>query len=455
MNKLYVLYIAMLCQLTIAMQPERIAIIGTGYVGLVTGTCLADIGHMVTCVDIDINKIRALRNNIVPIYEPGLLALIQKNVAEQRLHFTTDVEYAVKNAQVIFIAVGTPTDKETGQPNLTILKKAIHDITAYIDTYKIIVIKSTVPIGTGTWLKNELLTTYQIPSTHFDIISNPEFLREGNAIFDFMHPDRIVIGHTNERALAIMKNIYQPFITKNVPVLACNSSTAEAIKYASNIFLAMKICFINEIATICRNIDSDIKAVSHGIGLDPRIGPHFLNPGPGFGGSCLPKDTQALISLAKKLQVEIPLINAILTSNTIQQKKAYDLLMEAFNGNITGKTIAILGLAFKADTDDIRDSPAIPLIKLLREAGASIKAYDPKAIASMTAIYPDISYCTDYLDAITNSDAMIILTEWHEFKSIDLCHAASCMQHPIIIDMRCIIDKTECCHAGFRYFGIQ
>ncbi len=435
-------------------KPEKIAIIGTGYVGLVSGACFADMGHDVTCIDIDAKKIRLLHDGIIPIYEPGLKELVHHNVEHGRLHFTTSLEQGIASCGVVVIAVGTPIQETTGEVNLSIFEKVIRDIAHYLTSYKVIVIKSTVPVGTAEWVRNILVNEYQISEDNFDIVSNPEFLREGTAIYDFMNPDRVVIGYSDDKALHIMQNVYYPFMASKVPFIVANNATAEIIKYASNTFLAMKISFINEIASICRKTNGDIQGVADGIGSDPRIGKLFLKPGPGFGGSCLPKDTQALMNKAKELHLNTPLINAILESNAIHQERAFDMVYEALDGNLKGKTIAILGLAFKADTDDIRYSPAIPVIKKLLQHGVNIKAYDPVAMENMGLVFPEITYCNSYLEAVKDADACIVLTEWKEFSNIDLDDAVQSLKQRIIIDMRNVLDKNQLKKLRFNVYSV-
>ena len=330
----------------------------------------------------------------------------------------------------------------------------IENLARYLHTYKVLVIKSTVPIGTCEWVEKILCDQYGVSREYFDIVSNPEFLREGTAVYDFMNPDRIVVGCSRDNVLPYMKSIYQSFIDKGTPFLICNTATAETIKYAANTFLAMKICYINEIASLCRKTNSDIKIVAQGMGLDPRIGKHFLNPGPGFGGSCLPKDTQGIINKAHELHVTVPVIEAILESNKIHQKNAFDMVSEALDHNLAGKTIAILGLSFKAETDDIRYSPAIPIIAQLVEKGAIVKAYDPAAMHNMRAIFPNIRYEISCMDAIEDADAIIVLTEWEEFKKIDLRKAALLLKNRIVIDMRNILNNKELRNLDFYVRGV-
>lgn len=417
-----------------------ITVIGTGYVGLITGACLADLGHTVICTDNDQKKIELLNSGIIPIYEPGLEQLVQTNVAAQRLIFTHDIDDAIERADAIFIAVGTPM-RADGYADLSAFNSVFSKIIPHLDTYKLICIKSTVPIGVGNSLQKKL-QELEIDPRCYDIVSNPEFLREGSAINDFMHPDRIIIGTTSENARICMKELYAPLINANVPSFFTTLTSSEMIKYSSNAFLATKLSFINEIANLCDCTGADIFDVAYGMGLDKRIGLAFLKPGPGWGGSCFPKDSMALCTVANKSGNPLHLVETALAVNEKQKRKPVEKLEQLLDHQIEGKTIAILGLAFKNNTDDIRYSPAITTIELLLEKGAYIKAYDPAAMQNMRTLFPHISYENSIYDALSLADAAIIITEWEEFKAIDLMHAKQIMKSPIIVDARNLLDPA-------------
>ena len=430
-----------------------ITVIGTGYVGLITGACLADLGHHVICTDIDKKKIDLLNSGIIPIYEPGLDLLISANVNAQRLMFTCNVEDAIEEADVIFIAVGTPMGYD-GCANLTAFNAVFQTIISHLNDYKLICVKSTVPVGACNALL-EKLQEQEIDPRLYDIVSNPEFLREGSAIKDFMHPDRIIIGTNSENARLCMKELYAPLINANIPCFFTSTSSAEMIKYSSNAFLATKLSFINEIANLCDCTGADIADVAYGMGLDSRISPHFLRPGPGFGGSCFPKDCAALCMVGYTRGCPLHVVETALAVNEQQKRKPVEKLEYLLGHSLQGKTIAVLGLAFKNNTDDIRCSPAITTIELLLEKGAVIKAYDPAAINNMLILFPDITYENSLYDAITDADAAIIMTEWEEFKSIDLVYAKKLMQSPVIVDSRNLLDPAllKKYNFSFSLFG--
>lgn len=428
---------------------HTIAVLGTGYVGLITGACLADFGHTVICADTDHAKINQLNQGKIPIYEPGLEELVSGLVMLKKLSFTTDIDNAIAQADCIFIAVGTPMN-ESGCADLSALNKAFSMIIPHLGSYKLICIKSTVPIGTG----NNLLLMLQekgINPDLYDLVSNPEFLREGSAIYDFMNPDRIVVGTSCSRALAIMNELYAPLIDREVPCLCTSITSSETIKYASNAFLATKLSFINEIANLCDSAGADIVDVSDGMGLDKRIGKAFLKPGPGFGGSCFPKDCHALCAIGKTYGVPLNLVHAALQTNEEQKKKAVEKLMGLMEGDILGKTIALLGLAFKNNTDDIRYSPALTTIELLLHKGAFIRAYDPAAMNNMRKIFPAIGYADSVYEAVSNADAVIIITEWDEFKYIDLERIGMLMNKRVLVDVRNLLDPRELQRHNFKY----
>lgn len=422
-----------------ANEKPKITIIGTGYVGLVTGTCLAEVGNSVLCADINTQKINSLIQGIMPIYENGLEPLVKKHSLSERLSFTSDVPAAIAQADIIFIAVDTPMS-ESGAANLSALRRVIDTIAAHINHYKVIVTKSTVPVGTSLWIKDLLETEYNIPSDMFDVVSNPEFLREGSAVQDFLHPDRIVIGTDSDTARLYMTTIYQSFIAAHVPIIWTNIATAESIKYASNAFLALKISFINEMANFCDAMGADIQDIACAMGLDKRISPQFLKPGPGFGGSCFPKDSAALLHMAHQKNLSFFTIEAAINANILQKHKPVQKLLKIIS-NLEGKTIAILGLAFKANTDDIRYSPAITVIEDLIERGAQVQAYDPIAMENMRLVFPNLTYCASIDEAVSHVDAAIIVTEWNEFKEMDIAHIGQLMNSRIIIDARNILDK--------------
>jgi len=431
----------------------KIAVIGTGYVGLVTGAGLAEIGHVVTCVDIDQKKIDQLRAGLIPIYEPGLDKLVEKNVLENRLFFTTDIAHTITHNDILFIAVGTPMSDD-GQADMRYVYSVVESIAQYINGYKIIVTKSTVPVKTGKSIKKMLEETYHIDESIFAVVSNPEFLREGSAIQDFLFPDRIVIGSDNADAIAIMRDVYKNFSDNGSQIVTTNLETSELIKYAANASLAVKLSFLNEVANLCDRVGADANTVALGIGLDPRIGQHFLKQGPGYGGSCFPKDTQALVHIAALHGQSMDIIRAVIVANEYQKTIPVTKLKRLFctryrSDNLTGKKIAVLGLAFKANTDDIRYSPSITIIEQLLKAGASVNAYDPAAMENMRTMFPDIAYFSSAYDAIRDADAVIIATEWEEFKTLDFAYIKTIMQDYIIVDARNIINPEILVNSEF------
>ena len=444
----------------------KIAIIGTGYVGLVTGTCLADFGLQVTCVDQDETKISLLNSGGVPIYEPNLEALIKKNISAGRLTFTTDLEKAVKQSKVIFIAVGTPSNHD-GSANLQQIEKVAQQIATSLNEYKVIVNKSTVPIGTAAKIKEIINKTQSViarseatkqsqPTSkpfEFDIVSNPEFLREGSAVYDFTHPDKIVIGTTSPKALKIMQEIYRPLYLIDTPFVITNPETAELIKYACNAFLATKITFINEIANLCDKVGGDVHQVAKAMGLDGRISPKFLHPGPGYGGSCFPKDTEALYHFASTCGYEFRLLKGVISAN----KRQRELMVEKIKhllGDLKDKTIGVLGLAFKQNTDDIRKSPSIDIIKLLLKEGAHIRCFDPLAMDNAKNILPELTYCQDEYETAEHCDALVIATEWNQFRNLDLSKIKKLLKAPIILDLRNLYEPSQVKVLGFIYDGV-
>jgi UDPglucose 6-dehydrogenase len=435
----------------------KIAVIGTGYVGLVTGSCLAEFGMFVTCVDVDKEKIENLKKGMIPIYEPGLENIVRKNTEAGRLKFTTDIKQAVEENLVIFIAVGTPSD-EDGSADLQYVKQVAKEIASYMNGYKVIVNKSTVPVGTGQQVKR-IISEITGDKYKFDVVSNPEFLREGAAVNDFMRPDRVVIGAESDEALAIMKDIYSAHYINEAPIVATNIETAEMIKYASNAFLAVKITFINEIANLCDNVGADVHKVAKAMGMDGRISPKFLHPGPGYGGSCFPKDTKALSYIGKKNKSPLKIIDTVIEVNELQKLKMVDKILSVMNmdheNSLENKTVAVLGLAFKPNTDDMREAPSIPIINKLLELGAKIKAYDPVAMENSKQIFKDkIIYCENEYSAIENSDCVVILTEWNQFRKLDFDIIKQKMNDLCIADLRNIYEPAKLRAKGFKYICV-
>jgi UDPglucose 6-dehydrogenase len=428
----------------------HIAVIGTGYVGLVTGACFAEFGVDVTCVDIDSEKIARLSSGEMPIYEPGLDQLVTKNMQSGRLQFTTDIKQAVEQALVIFLAVGTPP-KSDGSPDLSFVEAAADSVAEHINGYKVIVTKSTVPIGTGEHLRSRIRE--KNPRLNFGIVSNPEFLREGAAISDFMRPDRVVIGSRDDEAIAIMRDLYRPLYLIEAPFVLTSLEAAELTKYAANAFLATKISFINEIASLCESIGCDVHDVAKAIGMDRRIGSKFLHPGPGFGGSCFPKDTQALASVAREFGRDSLIVDAVIEVNR-RQRRAMLPKIEKLVGGLDGKTIAILGLAFKPETNDMRESPSIEIIEGLLKSGATVRAYDPVAMLEAAAIMPNVSYADDEYSAVTNADALVFVTEWNQFRALDMRRIRDLMRSPRIADLRNIYEPEDMRELGFEYVGV-
>jgi UDPglucose 6-dehydrogenase len=429
----------------------NICVIGSGYVGLVTGACLADFGMNVVGVDKDHGKVEGLSRGKVPIYEPGLDTLVQKNMAEGRLRFTTDLGPAIEEAQAIFIAVGTPP-KSDGSADLTFIREVAASIAEHLNGYKIIITKSTVPIGTGRMI--EAIVRDGVGGKHtFAVVSNPEFLREGSAIEDFMHPDRVVIGTRDQRAAEMMKKVYSPLHAADVPFIVTNVETAELIKYASNGFLATKISFINEVAQICEAWGADVEVVSKGMGLDNRIGPKFLQAGPGFGGSCFPKDTRAAAQIARDAGLRFRIIEAVLEVNEFTQKRMIEKVDQALGG-FAGKTIAVLGLSFKPNTDDLRESPALPVVAALVDGGATVRAFDPEAMTACKPLFPTVVYTRDAYEAAEGADAVVIATEWNQFRKLDLERLRKLVRGTLVIDLRNLYEPEEMAAEGFRYVSI-
>ncbi|MDQ3806011.1 MAG: UDP-glucose/GDP-mannose dehydrogenase family protein [Acidobacteriota bacterium] len=430
----------------------HIAVIGTGYVGLVTGACFAEFGVNVTCVDVDSEKIRQLSDGRVPIYEPGLDQLVAKNTQAGRLHFTTDIRSAVEQALVIFLAVGTPP-KEDGSADLRFIEEAARSIARHMNGYKVIVTKSTVPVGTGEHLRR-LIKEHQTAAHNFGVVSNPEFLREGAALDDFMRPDRVVIGTRDEAAAAIMRDLYRPLYLIETPIVFTSLEAAELTKYAANAFLATKISFINEIANLCDRIGCDVHDVARAIGMDNRIGRKFLHPGPGFGGSCFPKDTSALLSVAREYGADALIVESVVEVNRRQRGRMIPKI-ERLVGDLSGKTVAVLGLSFKPETDDMREAPAIDIVRALVERGARVRAYDPVAVPQARGVLPaEVEYAEDEYAAVQGADALVFVTEWNQFRALNMERVKSLMRAPKIADLRNIYEPAAMRDLGFDYVGV-
>lgn len=427
---------------------KDICIIGSGHVGLVTGTCLAELGNSVVCMDDDAKKIEGLHKGTMPFFEPGLDEMVRRNVDAGRLSFTTSAEEAVKTSDIVFICVGTP-QKPDGEADLTQVENVAHRVAGAMRGYTVVVEKSTVPVKTGGWIKRTIGLD-NTSNADFDVVSNPEFLREGKAIYDFLHPDRIVIGAESERAVQAMLELYEPL---KAPIIVTNIETAELIKHASNAFLATKISYINALANICENVGADIDKVAEGMGYDRRIGRDFLNAGVGYGGYCLPKDTAAFIRIAEEAGYDFELLKAVRKVNEEQRQQLFNKIKKEL-WNLNGKTVGILGLAFKADTDDMREAPAIDIIGRLLKEGVRIKAYDPQAMEVSKTILPDIEYCKDTYEVAGGSDALVILTEWDEFKKLDWAKIKALVRQPVIIDGRNLLQPDEMGKLGFIYRGV-
>jgi UDPglucose 6-dehydrogenase len=430
----------------------HIVMVGSGYVGLVSGACFADFGHDVVCVDKDVAKIAALQQGVMPIFEPGLADMVTKNMREGRLSFTTELAPSVKTADVIFIAVGTPSRRGDGHADLSYVYAAAEEIADALSHYAVIVTKSTVPVGTGDEV--ERVIKERQPKAEFSVVSNPEFLREGAAIGDFKRPDRVVIGVEDERAKAVMQEVYRPLFLNQAPLLFTDRRTSEVTKYAGNAFLAMKITFINEIADLCEKVGADVQQVARGIGLDNRIGPKFLNAGPGYGGSCFPKDTLALIKTAQDHETPLQIVEAVERANRERKAAMAKRVIKAAGGSVVGKRIALLGLAFKPNTDDMRDAPSVDIIQGLQAAGASIIAYDPESMEQAKAVFKDVNYAQTAYACVEKADALVIVTEWEQFRALDMPRIKTLMHSPVIVDLRNIYRSDEMRKLGFRYSSI-
>ncbi|MDZ4061694.1 MAG: UDP-glucose/GDP-mannose dehydrogenase family protein [Brevundimonas sp.] len=430
----------------------RVAMIGTGYVGLVSGACFADFGHVVTCVDKDASKIERLEQGVMPIYEPGLETLVAKNVEEGRLFFAIDGAEAIRQADAVFIAVGTPSRRGDGHADLTYVYEAAKEIADLIDGFTVVVTKSTVPVGTGDEI--ERIIRERRPDAEFAVVSNPEFLREGAAIGDFKRPDRVVVGTDDERAVAVMNELYRPLNLNESPLLFVGRRTSELIKYAANAFLAMKITFINEMADLCEAVGADVQQVARGIGLDNRIGSKFLHAGPGYGGSCFPKDTLALVRTAVDAGSPVRLVETTVEVNDARKKAMAKRVSAAADGDLTGKTVAVLGLTFKPNTDDMRDSPALDLVPALIAAGAKVQAFDPEGMHEARALLDGVDFRDGPYDAVKDADVVVIVTEWDPFRALDLDRLKSLVKQPVIVDLRNIYRPEDMRAKGFRYTSI-
>jgi UDPglucose 6-dehydrogenase len=430
----------------------RVAMIGSGYVGLVSGACFADFGHVVTCVDKDPAKIDALRRGEMPIYEPGLSDLVATNVRQGRLAFATDLTQAVREADAVFIAVGTPSRRGDGYADLSYVYQAAREIAGALDGYTVVVTKSTVPVGTGDEVERIIAETR--PGADFAVVSNPEFLREGAAISDFKRPDRIVIGADDANAEAVMAELYRPLYLNQAPIVVTSRRTAELTKYAANAFLATKITFINEIADLCERVGANVQEIARGIGLDNRIGSKFLHAGPGYGGSCFPKDTVALIKTAQDYQAPIRLVEAVVAVNDQRKRAMGRKVIAACGGTVRGKRIAVLGLTFKPNTDDMREAPSLAIIAALQDAGARVRAYDPEGMDQARILLDDVEYAQDPYACAEGADALVIVTEWDAFRALDLERVRTVLKSPVIVDLRNIYRPDDMERRGFTYVSV-
>ena len=430
----------------------RVAMIGTGYVGLVSGACFADFGHVVTCVDKDKSKIDRLHDGEMPIFEPGLDALVAKNVKQERLFFTTEAKDAIAQADAVFIAVGTPSRRGDGHADLSYVYGAAEEIAELMDGFTVVVTKSTVPVGTGDEVEAIIRKTN--PDAKFAVVSNPEFLREGAAIDDFKRPDRVVVGTDSEEARDVMRELYRPLFLNETPILFTERRTSELIKYAANAFLAVKITFINEMADLCEKVGANVQEVSRGIGLDNRIGKKFLNAGPGYGGSCFPKDTLALTKTAKDHNSPVRIVDTVVEVNAARKKAMADKIIKAMGGDVSGKTIGVLGLAFKPNTDDMRDAPALDILPALTAAGATVKAFDPESMDEAKEMMNGITFANNAWEALDGADAMVLITEWDQFRALDLGRLKSTLTSPVVVDLRNVYSPADMKARGFEYTSI-
>ncbi len=430
----------------------RVAMIGTGYVGLVSGACFADFGHVVTCIDKDAGKIERLRAGVMPIYEPGLDVLVARNVEAGRLSFATEAQAAVAAADAVFIAVGTPSRRGDGHADLSYVHAAAREIAGYVEGFTVVVTKSTVPVGTGDEVERIIRETR--PEAQVAVVSNPEFLREGAAIEDFKRPDRVVVGTSDERAREVMRELYRPLNLNESPLLFTGRRTSELIKYAANAFLAMKITFINEVADLCEAVGADVQQVARGIGLDNRIGGKFLHAGPGYGGSCFPKDTLALVRTAQDAGSPVRLIETTVAVNDARKRGMAERVGRAIDGGLEGKTVGVLGLTFKPNTDDMRDSPALDIVPALQAAGAQVQAYDPEGMREAEHLLPGVAFKAGAYEAVEGADALLLLTEWDQFRALDLDRVCRLMRRPVVVDLRNVYKPEDMARRGFRYHGV-
>jgi len=430
----------------------KVVMIGAGYVGLVSGACFSEFGVDVVCVDKDEDRIEELRKGRIPIFEPGLENLVSGNVRNGRLSFTTELKPAVAGADAVFIAVGTPSRRGDGHADLTYVYQAAREIAAAMTGYLVVVTKSTVPVGTGREVGRIIAEAR--PDLEFDVVSNPEFLREGSAINDFMRPDRVVIGAESERAREVMRRLYRPLYLIETPIVFTGLETSELIKYAANSFLAAKITFINEIADLCEKVNADVHDVARGIGLDGRIGRKFLHPGPGYGGSCFPKDTLALVKTAQDAGAPLSIIEAVVAANERRKARMADAVVAVCGGSVRGKRIAVLGLTFKPNTDDMRDSPSLAILPALQAAGATLTAFDPEGMAEAKKLMPGIAYCASAEEAMTGADALLLLTEWNEFRALDPGRIKALLRTPVVIDLRNVYNPADMRAAGLHYSSV-
>ena len=430
----------------------RVAMIGTGYVGLVSGACFADFGHIVTCVDKDASKIDRLKGGEIPIFEPGLDDLVAKNVKEGRLFFTTEAKDAIAQSDAVFIAVGTPSRRGDGHADLSYVYAAAEEIAELMDGFTVVVTKSTVPVGTGDEVEEIIRKTR--PNADFAVVSNPEFLREGAAIKDFKIPDRVVVGTEDARAREVMEELYRPLFLNQTPILFTARRTSELIKYAANAFLAVKITFINEMADLCEKVGANVQEVSRGIGLDNRIGKKFLNAGPGYGGSCFPKDTLALTKTANDHGSPVRIVDTVVEVNAARKKAMATKIIDAMGGDVSGKTIGVLGLAFKPNTDDMRDAPSLDIIPALIAAGATVRAYDPEAMEEASHLIEGIEYTDNPYATLKDADAMVIITEWDQFRALDMSRVKGCLKGNVVVDLRNIYDPDYMAKQGFDYTSV-
>jgi UDPglucose 6-dehydrogenase len=430
----------------------RVTMIGAGYVGLVSGACFADFGHTVTCVDKDPGKIERLEKGVMPIFEPGLAELVASNVKEGRLFFTLDAREAIRSADAVFIAVGTPSRRGDGHADLSYVYAAAKEIAEHMDGFTVVVTKSTVPVGTGDEVEEIIRKTN--PNAKFAVVSNPEFLREGAAINDFKRPDRIVVGADSEEAREVMRQLYRPLFLNETPMLFTERRTSELIKYAANAFLAVKITFINEMADLCEKVGANVQDVSKGIGLDNRIGRKFLHAGPGYGGSCFPKDTLALTKTANEHGSPVRIVDTVVEVNEARKKAMAQRVITAMGGSVKGKTIGVLGLAFKPNTDDMRDAPSLDIIPALQAAGARIRAYDPESMHEAGKLLTEVEFAEGPFQALEGADAMVLITEWDQFRALDLDRVKKLLKSPVVVDLRNVYQPADMARRGFTYVSV-